>query len=95
MNFPQVSIPVISRTTCNRIPNVAGEIEDNMMCAAIDEGGKDSCQVGMHEIRAVRGPLNLIIIANFTTTPLHWTLELFNCFLYAFNRSRVTLVDLF
>ena len=54
MIISQVSIPVISRTTCNRIPNVAGEIEDNMMCAAIDEGGKDSCQVFV-SVLSIRG----------------------------------------
>ncbi|XP_041812141.1 serine protease 27-like [Chelmon rostratus] len=43
--FPQrlqeVSLPIVSNTECNK---AYGTITSNMMCAGVDEGGKDSCQ---------------------------------------------------
>ncbi|XP_061568346.1 trypsin I-P1-like [Cololabis saira] len=43
--FPQrlqeVNVPVVSSPQCN---SVYGLITDNMICAGLDEGGKDSCQ---------------------------------------------------
>ncbi|KAJ4932394.1 hypothetical protein JOQ06_010817 [Pogonophryne albipinna] len=44
--FPQrlqeVSVPIVSNTQCSASYNT---ITRNMMCAGLDEGGKDSCQV--------------------------------------------------
>lgn len=39
----KVSVPVTDRETC-RSQYGAGEITDNMVCAGLDEGGKDACQ---------------------------------------------------
>ncbi|KAM9346340.1 serine protease 1-like isoform 2-T3 [Symphorus nematophorus] len=44
--FPQrlqeVMVPIVSNSQCDSAYN--GGITDNMMCAGLDEGGKDSCQ---------------------------------------------------
>ncbi|WP_166405101.1 trypsin-like serine protease [Desulfonema ishimotonii] len=45
----QVSVPVVSNTTCNAAFNAYASyyddpITDNMMCAGFEEGGKDACQ---------------------------------------------------
>ncbi|XP_070704724.1 trypsin-like isoform X2 [Pempheris klunzingeri] len=46
--FPQtlqeVSVPVVSNSKCSEA--YTGIITSNMICAGLDEGGKDSCQVG-------------------------------------------------
>ncbi|KAL0180384.1 hypothetical protein M9458_025826, partial [Cirrhinus mrigala] len=40
----EVDVPVIGNRQCNCLYGV-GEITDNMICAGLLEGGKDSCQV--------------------------------------------------
>ncbi len=40
----EVEVPVIGNRQCNCLYGV-GEITDNMICAGLLEGGKDSCQV--------------------------------------------------
>lgn len=37
----KVSVPVVARSTCNS--EYSGEISNNMFCAAVAAGGKDSC----------------------------------------------------
>ncbi|TKS91186.1 Serine protease 27 [Collichthys lucidus] len=37
----QVSLPIVSNSRCNR--SYDGEITDNMICAGLEEGGKDAC----------------------------------------------------
>lgn len=37
----EVSVPIVSNSQCN---DVYGTITNNMICAGLDEGGKDSCQ---------------------------------------------------
>lgn len=47
--FPQplqeVSVPIVSNRVCNRA--YTGSITNNMLCAGLNEGGKDSCQVSV------------------------------------------------
>uniref|UniRef100_A0A667XFI7 Peptidase S1 domain-containing protein n=1 Tax=Myripristis murdjan TaxID=586833 RepID=A0A667XFI7_9TELE len=38
----EVDVPIVSNTVCNA--NYGGGITDNMICAGLSEGGKDSCQ---------------------------------------------------
>jgi len=38
----QVSVPVASRARCDK--SYPGKIHDSMVCAGLDQGGKDSCQ---------------------------------------------------
>ncbi|KAM3863994.1 trypsin-like [Diretmus argenteus] len=38
----EVDIPIVSNSQCNS--NYGGTITDNMVCAGLTEGGKDSCQ---------------------------------------------------
>lgn len=40
----QVTVPIVSTTTCNAPDSYGGAITENMMCAGLDEGGKDACQ---------------------------------------------------
>lgn len=39
----EVSLPIVSNSRCNRLYN--GEITNNMICAGLEEGGKDACHV--------------------------------------------------
>lgn len=41
----QVVVPIISNAECRATKYPAKRITDNMMCAGIVDGGKDSCQV--------------------------------------------------
>lgn len=40
-----VSVPIVDRPTCNEAYTQYGGVDDSMICAAEQEGGKDSCQV--------------------------------------------------
>jgi len=40
----QVVVPIITNEQCNRASWYGGAITDNMLCAGLREGGKDSCQ---------------------------------------------------
>nr|AEO93271.1 trypsin-like serine protease [Apostichopus japonicus] len=40
----EVSVPIIDTATCNQKTWYDGEVTDNMFCAGLAEGGKDSCQ---------------------------------------------------
>ncbi|KAM9393114.1 transmembrane protease serine 11D-like isoform 2-T2 [Pholidichthys leucotaenia] len=42
VTLQEVSVPVVSNADCNARYN--GFITDNMICAGLDEGGRDSCQ---------------------------------------------------
>lgn len=41
----EVEVPVLGNRQCNCL-NGVGTITDNMICAGLLAGGKDSCQVG-------------------------------------------------
>ena len=38
----QVNVPVVSESSCRKA--YGSSIHDSMVCAGLDEGGKDSCQ---------------------------------------------------
>jgi len=38
----EVDVPLVAQLTCNE--NYNGDISDNMICAGLEQGGKDSCQ---------------------------------------------------
>lgn len=40
----KVSVPIVSNATCNAPASYNGDITDNMFCAGLAAGGKDSCQ---------------------------------------------------
>eukprot|EP00962_Isochrysis_galbana_P061329 scaffold36416_cov219-Isochrysis_galbana.AAC.1 len=40
----EVSVPIVSRNECARAYGYTGGFPREMMCAGVDEGGKDSCQ---------------------------------------------------
>jgi len=39
----EVDVPIVSNATCNAPSSYNGAVTDNMLCAGLDEGGKDSC----------------------------------------------------
>ena len=41
----QVSVPIISRETCNRPQFYRDIITPRMLCAGFQDGGRDACQV--------------------------------------------------
>ena len=48
-----VTVPVISNALCNKLygklaPKVKLQIKPDMLCAGLDIGGKDACQVRRH-----------------------------------------------
>jgi secreted trypsin-like serine protease len=43
-NLYEVSVPIVSNTTCNAPASYSGAITGNMFCAGLIAGGKDSCQ---------------------------------------------------
>lgn len=53
--FPQtlqeVSVPIVSNTKCSAS---YGSLTSNMMCAGFSEGGKDSCQVSVNNVKTGR-----------------------------------------
>ena len=40
----KVTVPIVDRDVCNGKDWYDGEISENMICAGLEEGGKDSCQ---------------------------------------------------
>lgn len=42
----QVMVPLIDRDVCNSEEWYGGRIDNTMVCAGYEEGGRDSCQVG-------------------------------------------------
>lgn len=44
-NLQEVSVPIMSNKDCRNTAYGATRITDNMLCAGISEGGRDSCQV--------------------------------------------------
>ena len=40
----EVTVPIVDRDICNGKDWYDGEITENMICAGLEEGGKDACQ---------------------------------------------------
>ena len=43
----ELSVPIVSRTQCNERDWYNGDITEYMMCAGYEDGGMDSCSVGI------------------------------------------------
>ena len=44
IDLQRVEVPLVDRVNCNDVNSYNGEITENMICAGIDEGGRDACQ---------------------------------------------------
>ena len=40
----KVTVPIVDRDICNGKDSYDGRITENMICAGLEEGSKDSCQ---------------------------------------------------
>ena len=49
VQLQHVTVPFVSNDKCDRAysSGAGGRITDNMICAGLDQGGKDTCQVGV------------------------------------------------
>ena len=46
----QVRLPLIDLSVCNQTAWYDGEIDDSMVCAGYEHGGRDTCQVTVNMV---------------------------------------------
>lgn len=61
-NLMAVTVPVISNEDCNKM--MSG-ITDRMFCAGFPEGGKDSCQVSLHNVTKTNVSVRIRSVLSF------------------------------
>uniref|UniRef100_A0A8C8FT40 Peptidase S1 domain-containing protein n=1 Tax=Oncorhynchus tshawytscha TaxID=74940 RepID=A0A8C8FT40_ONCTS len=67
----EVDVPVVGNRQCN-CNYGAGSITDNMICAGLSAGGKDSCQVCTPEFPNTRpGSTTRLPVTNLASSPSH------------------------
>ncbi len=44
IDLQRVEVPLVDRTNCNDANSYSGKITETMICAGLDEGGRDACQ---------------------------------------------------
>jgi secreted trypsin-like serine protease len=63
----QVTVPIISRATCNRPASYDGEVTAQMICAGLLAGGKDTCQGDSGGPLWVKNEAGKFIVAGITS----------------------------
>ncbi len=57
----QVRVPLIDSDVCNQTDWYNGDLNSNAICAGYEEGGRDSCKVGVVQARDSSNSVKVVV----------------------------------